>query len=416
MKSLRVFFKNYLIGTITEDQVGIGFQYSDSWLQFEKKFAISHSLPLSSQFYLAEGEDFFGNLLPEGAVRDSLCKKLGISIDNDIALLERIGHECAGALVITNEITSLIHKKEKKHQITEKDFTNLLGNSTSVYSGLQDDMDFPFSLAGAQDKIPVIFKNEKFYRPTISEAITHILKFAQIRFKYVPENELICSLMLEAFGLPVPPARLVKLNSQYHFLVERYDRDGKAQIRYHQEDFCQVLGVSRHKKYEAESGLKFKDIFTKLDSILDSINTTKDLDLLIRWQILNVFLGNCDGHLKNLSLLMDTDCNWSLAPFYDVVMTLIYPKVSKNLALSIGEQTEIGNLHRKHWKTFFTSLEVSSPFYIKQIKEMSEMLLPNFENVRQYFISEYGFSPVLDLMEKQLIENIRRINLGLRED
>ncbi len=45
------------------------------------------------------------------------------------------------------------------------------------------------------------------------------------------------------------------------------------------------------------------------------------------------------------------------------------PKVSKNLALSIAGQKEIGNLHLKHWSSFFESLKVSTPFYIKQISE-----------------------------------------------
>ncbi len=411
MTSLNVFYQNQLVGQIIEDQLGMGFQYSADWLNYESRFAISHSLPLSDQFYLEEGENFFANLLPEGGARDSLCQKLGISIDNDMALLERIGHECAGALVVanTNAKKPLL---EKKRQITEEDFTKLLHDGVAVYSGLQEGGDFPFSLAGAQDKIPVIYENGKFFRPTSLLASTHILKFAQSRFKYVPENEMICAMMLESFGLPVPHSELVKFNSEYHFLIERYDR--KAKVKFHQEDFCQMLGVSRKKKYEIESGLNFNDIFFKVESIPESKNTTTDLDFLIRWQILNVYLGNCDGHLKNLSLLMDVNHKWALAPFYDVVMTLIYPKVSKRLALSIGEQYEIGNLHAKHWTAFFIALKVSPSFYLKKIAEIGDLVMPHFENVRQFFIAEYGPSPVLVQMESQLLENIRRVKTGLR--
>lgn len=411
MTSLNVFYQDQLVGKIVEDQLGMGFQYSAGWLNYENHFAISHSLPLSEQFYLKEGENFFANLLPEGGARDSLCQKLGISIENDMALLERIGRECAGALVVVSA-NDQKPQAEKKRQIKEEDFAKLLKEGIAVYSGLQDDGDFPFSLAGAQDKIPVIYENGKFFRPTSLLASTHILKFAQSRFKYVPENEMICAMMLESFGLPVPHSELVKFNSEYHFLIERYDR--KAKDRFHQEDFCQMLGVSRKKKYEIESGLSFKDIFSKVESIPESKNTTADLDFLIRWQILNVFLGNCDGHLKNLSLLMDANHKWALAPFYDVVMTLIYPKVSKRLALSIGEQYEIGNLHAKHWKSFFEALKVSPSFYLKKVAEIGEMVMPHFENVRQFFIAEYGPSPVIVQMESQLIENIRRVKTGLR--
>ena len=410
MSVLNIFFSQNLIGKLIEDRSGIGFQYSEEWLNYKNRFAISNSMPLSSQFYLEEAENFFGNLLPEGNVRENLCSKLGISIDNDMALLEKIGHECAGALVITvNSTPPITH--ENLELITLNDFVSLMNNNSSVYSGIQDE-GFPFSLAGAQDKIPIIYKDNNFFKPSATYPSTHILKFAQDRFKYVPENELICSMIFEAFNLPVPSSKLVKINSKKHLLVERYDRKLDTSLRIHQEDFCQALGISHKKKYESDGEIDLKKIFLKLEEA--SNNLAHNMDQLIRWQILNVLIGNCDGHAKNLSLIMNENCSWKLAPFYDIVMTLIYPRISNKLAFSIGGQREVGNLHLKHWQNFFESIQVNSSWYTKQILIMCDELMPNFENIKQYFISEYGYSPVLDMMEPQLVENIRRVRLGLK--
>lgn len=408
MSTLKVFFEQQLVGQISEDRQGIGFQYDSQWLDLENNFAISHSLPIGNQYYLEEGENFFTNLLPEGGVRESLCRQFGISIDNDMALLERIGHECAGALTISNSI-GLKTRKKHKQEITVQELSVLLENELSVYAGIQENKDFPFSLAGAQDKIPIQFEKNKFYRPNELEPSTHILKFAQKRFKFVPENEFICSLMLAAYGLPVPNVNLVKFNSQYHLLVERYDR--KEGRRLHQEDFCQAMGISQKKKYENDGGPSFQKLSMLLSSI--SRNEALDIDLLIRWQILNTILGNCDGHAKNLSLLMPENNRWELSPFYDVVTTMIYPKISKSLAFSIGGQKEIGNLHANHWRSFFESVQVNSTWYIKKLIQMCDQAPVEFENIRHYFESEYGKCPVLDLIGAQIHENIRRIKVGI---
>ncbi len=117
-----------------------------------------------------------------------------------------------------------------------------------------------------------------FYPPSSDEPRTHIIKFAQTRFSYVPENEFICSLLLKSCGLPVPNSQLIKINSQYHYVIERYDPDPELKLRFYQEDFCQALGVSRKNKYERDSGLKFKNIFNKLKLILDSKNASIHLD------------------------------------------------------------------------------------------------------------------------------------------
>ena len=41
-----------------------------------------------------------------------------------------------------------------------------------------------------------------------------------------------------------------------------------------------------------------------------SDDSAADIDALLKWQIINVLIGNCDGHCKNLSLLRNSDGTW----------------------------------------------------------------------------------------------------------
>jgi HipA-like protein len=89
------------------------FTYDEAWLDSPKRFPISLSLPLRGEPHQEAAHPFFSNLLPEGDVRRLLCRRLGISTENDFELLAAIGGECAGALVIASEeagALTLIHR------------------------------------------------------------------------------------------------------------------------------------------------------------------------------------------------------------------------------------------------------------------------------------------------------------------
>lgn len=84
------------VGQISDDFV---FQYVESWLGDRSAFPISASLPFKpAPFSEREAHPFFGNLLPEGPVRSLIARRLGVSEENDFALLKALGGDCAGAL------------------------------------------------------------------------------------------------------------------------------------------------------------------------------------------------------------------------------------------------------------------------------------------------------------------------------
>src|ERR1700733_11490819 len=125
-----------------------------------------------------------------------------------------------------------------------------------------------------------------------------------------------------------------------YLLVERYERvhqknaEGATTLdRLHQEDFCQALGIVSESKYQIEGGPSLKQCFALLRDV--SSAPVIDLARLLDAVIYNYLVGNNDAHGKNFSLLYrplekggrDT----RLSPFYDIVSTVYYPDLSRNM-------------------------------------------------------------------------------------
>src|ERR1700674_4749133 len=83
------------------------FQYDPLWLE-QSRIPLSLSLPLRQEPYLDdESHAFFANLLPEQKMREVIARNLRLSLHNDFGLLERIGGDCAGAVSLYPENSSM---------------------------------------------------------------------------------------------------------------------------------------------------------------------------------------------------------------------------------------------------------------------------------------------------------------------
>ncbi len=134
-----------------------------------------------------------------------------------------------------------------------------------------------------------------------------------------------------SLGLDVAKVETIGVDGRPVLVVERYDRtvdpDGTVR-RIHQEDLCQALGLPPKQKYEQDAGPSHLRIARELDSYAEpSAQQT-----LLRAITLNVALGNCDAHAKNLSLLHTEAGAIRLAPLYDLLSTRLYPGLDDRLA------------------------------------------------------------------------------------
>lgn len=87
------------IGSLALVDGRLNFRYAADWLKQPKRQALSCSLPLQAEpFDDHRSRPFFAGLLPEGQMRRLIAQQLQVSGQNDFALLDRIGGECAGAV------------------------------------------------------------------------------------------------------------------------------------------------------------------------------------------------------------------------------------------------------------------------------------------------------------------------------
>ena len=115
---------------------------------------------------------------------------------------------------------------------------------------------------------------------------------------------MFCMQLASACGLNVAETKQVILDKKNRVaLIKRYDRrdeDGVTK-RLHQEDFCQALGAPPELKYQSDGG---PDLHSCAKLIRDhSTKAGRDMIVFIDWVIFNIFIGNCDAHAKNISLL-----------------------------------------------------------------------------------------------------------------
>lgn len=374
---LYVFYGEQLVGKLSIKTNHLyQFSYDQQWLSSNNTFALSCSLPLSDQPLDHDvSYAFFSNLIPEGGLRDKLAMQLGISEKNDFALLEIVGGEVAGAISLYPDahIPETTVKKLKK--LTETDLLFVL-EKLKTHPFLANTKDFSqgealrLSLAGAQNKLPIIYKNKEFGLPLGQTASTHILKPDNEYIHNLVINEAFCMKLAKLCGLPVAEVELLQIQEQTILLIERYDR--KDDIRLHQEDFCQALGIVPFNKYENEGGPGLADCRDIIEQ--HSQRPAADKKTLLQWFLFNYLIGNADAHGKNISLLyLRNNPNPILAPFYDLICTAIYPKLTDRLSMKIGGENRPEWIMKRHWQRFCETLGVSE----KMLKREAERLISN---------------------------------------
>ena len=325
---------------------------------------LSRSLPLGEGEHDRAAETFFANLLPEGEVRTLVARRLGVSAGNDFGLLYAIGGDCAGAVTLLPPRVaapdaglwrpgdSNATSAGEVRWLDEPALAAALDELPRRPLLADPDEGIRLSLAGAQDKLPVVVRDGRIGIPLGRTPSTHIVKTPIARFDDTVANEAFCLDLARSIGLNAASAEIREADGREFLLVERYDRrhaaDGRVE-RIHQEDFCQALAVPPQLKYESEGGPGLADCF----GVLDGSSTDPGLDrvALLDAVTLNFVLGNHDAHGKNFSLLL-ADSGVRLAPLYDLVSTAVYPDLDRKMAMKLGGEQRPDYVRRRHVERF----------------------------------------------------------------
>lgn len=395
-----------LIGELHRASKGaLRFQYSNGWLSSAQRFPLSVSLPLRSDSYEEAAAAFFANLLPEAELRRTLCARLGLSATNDFALLEAIGGECAGALTIGR--TAVAASTAPRYRELKREELEELAKH-QVLPALDGKSGLRLSLAGAQDKLPVKLDGARIFLPLGAAPSTHILKFGNPRYKHLPANEVLTTLLAREVGLAVVNADLAPLRREGMCVIERYDRvaDESSIERLHQEDLCQVLGLPRSQKYEKEGGPSLVNVATAIRNV--SIDPLTDTRRVIEWAIFNVLAMNADGHAKNLSILHTYD-GPRLAPLYDLVCTRAYPRLAPELAMAVGEQADPTLVERRNWEQLAGELDLNPRYVVELVATLAARFAEAVPTAVSAFEQRYGGTPAFQLIQPKWRKQAKRV-------
>lgn len=372
---IAVWLFNQSVGTLSLVGGRLSFRYSADWLAQPNKVALSQSLPLGSEpFDDHQCRAFFAGLLPEGNLRRLIAQQCQVSSQNDFALLSAIGGECAGAITFVPVGRSVDTAGQAGVEWLDETQLIALLDELPRRPMLAGRDGIRLSLAGAQDKLPVVFDGQHIGLPIGGQPSTHILKSAIASVEDSVINEGFCLALAQAMGMPTAQAQIFHVQDRQVLLVARYDRRvdaGGQPVRLHQEDFCQALGVVPEMKYQNEGGPDLKACFDLLRHATrpSAPHVLRLLDAVV----FNALIGNHDAHAKNFSLLYAEGAP-TLAPLYDVLSTAVYEHLTPKMAMKLGSKYKFTEVQARHWKQFAEAAGLSKAQTKKRVLSMAKEL------------------------------------------
>ena len=410
-----------LLVRIEEDAVGrlwldakkrFCFQYGKKWLE-QSRIPLSLSLPLRAAPYSDdESHPFFANLLPEEKIRAVIARNLGISLNNDYGLLERIGGDCAGAVSLYPE-SGEQNREPGSYRRLSLDELNTIISELPQRPLLAGEKGIRLSLAGAQKKLPIFYDEQHFQLGYGAAPSNYIIKPAILNLDGTVENEAFCMALAHSVGLDVPGSFIHQHGETRVFIVKRFDRviAGDGTRRLHQEDFCQALQIPPEYKYESEGGPSLAACFNLIRNA--SIRSGKDVLSLVNWVIFNYLIGNSDAHGKNISLLLLPE-GPRLAPFYDLLSTRIYAHfgLAEGLAMKIGGESDPDAIRKKHWEQFAEEAGIKPRLVLTRVAELVKKIEDNRLKLFKGTFSPYkcdALYRLMQLMGEQAEKTLRTI-------
>jgi serine/threonine-protein kinase HipA len=321
-RRLNVSINERPVGCLREADDVWAFDYDPAWSDAGDGFDLSPALPRSRPSHL-DGASlrpvqwYFDNLLPEEALRTVLAREARVHDEDAFGLLAYFGAESAGSLVLgprdgdPSAQTGL-------QELSDEALSARIGNLPRL--SLSHDAPKHMSLAGAQHKLAVVYRDGRLFEPLPGEASTHILKPNHPEAGYPASviNEYFVMRLARALDLPVPHVHR-RYTPHPVYIVDRFDRaveNGRV-LRRHMIDACQLLNKPRGFKYRSAT------LETLAQVILQCRTRPKARLWLFQWLVFNALVGNADNHLKNISFMVSEE-GIDISPGYDLISTAVY--------------------------------------------------------------------------------------------
>ncbi len=391
MRTLNAYLNDQRVGTLSEGNDLWRFEYDPAWVKAPGSFDLTPSLGRATQLHQDGATQrpvqwYFDNLLPEEALREALIKDAGLKGDDAFALLQYLGAESAGSLVLLPPSSDAKPRGQLKPLLDDalsQRIRNLPRQSLS--SGAPKQM----SVAGAQHKLLVVLRDGKLYEPVGCEPSTHILKPDHLSDDYPSSviNEYAMLRLAAELGLGAPAVHRMYVPEPV-YIIERFDRyqdeRGNTQRR-HVIDACQLLGKSRN----------FKNTSASLQTMAACIDQCRNRAIarqrLYRWLIFNVLTGNDDNHLKNISFMVSHE-GIEVSPPYDMLCTTVYRTIAfaderatwpaVDMMIALPGATKFGQVTREAMLLAGEALGLNRKISERELDRMASALPSAFAAVR----------------------------------
>lgn len=330
--SARVFLGETLVGELRPD-VGS----ADTSFEFDATYASSASRPVLGRWFEDELiepprtfrgaplPNFFRNLLPEGALRKIVERRIGNSALPEYTMLLRLGENLPGAVrVVSDELDSGPLEDSERSSRTSSD-------------------PFRFALTGVQPKLALSEVDDRLTVPLERHDGYWIAKLGSPSFQRLVENECVMLDWAHACGLDVPEHKMIRASDienlpgdfekdQDVLVVRRFDRRDDG-TRIHQEDFAQIFDIAPEQRYAPESPDLGWANYASIGAVIQTLCGEGDYLEYMKRLVFMVLSGNADAHVKNWAIVYPDGLTARLAPVYDFVSTVVYPTLGSHSAL-----------------------------------------------------------------------------------
>lgn len=417
-KELQVVISGIPAGTLCEHDTGaISFSYHEDY----EGLPLSLNMPVSNAIYNDKlVRPYLFGLLPDNLeTRRAIGREHGISGNNPFALLSVIGFDCPGAVQFCAEeqLGDLLNREVTYKKISIEDIgARLKSLSDSSDESWQTTQEH-WSLGGQQSKIALAQFGEDWYECDGAAATTHILKPGIKGLFHQALNEHFCLELAASCGIPAAKSAYMSFDGINAIVIERFDREIVEPfevLRFHQEDFCQALGVAPDHKYTTDDGPSARDIMMLLAKCANPLATQIDFAAEL---FFNYLIGAPDAHAKNYSIFLGLNKDIRLTPLYDVASGLPYALKTASgrskewtAAMGIGGENRFGRVSKANIERFAESFVSDPELMINLVANLANKILDEMPGIAQRIAIQTGADelierlvpPIEDLCKKTL--------------
>lgn len=362
-------------GWLTQDPQDT-FSYEPGYLTGPNPTPLSISMPLTTFTYRqSRVKPWIDGLLPDSDdVRRRWARQFEVPATNSFLLLAHMGEESPGAVQLCAP-ADIAAVQAQRGEYVPIDEVNIAARLEQLR---QDPSNWTvagerWSLGGTQSKFALAWKDGCWCEAIGSKATTHIVKPGAQGYLGHGLNEHLTMATASRLGLRTAKSAYHEFCGLGAIIVTRFDRitSGGTNVRVHQEDLCQALGVARGKKYEEAGGPGAATV----SDLLWEVSGEEDVWRFNESLVFNYLIGGSDAHGKNFSLLL-SGSRVRLAPLYDLSSALLYqPREDDSglheLAMAVGGERRFGRVGEDNWTKLARRARLDPDRILNRVRSMA---------------------------------------------